>query len=469
MARMALRAREWKIRISAWGLTMGPRPFLRAHSRQSRHSRHSRLLFFILFAAPFAFAQAPMLQDGATTLRQARLDWTRGQAPQSPSSIPSFEVGWGGADGGGAYAPLTQGEGLGHGAQGWGLGLQGRYVRGGWSFAATLLALREHGHTLGSLQRAAFAYQGESGWRVALEQAPFAWGSGLNGGDLLGDAARPFPRFSLSTSEADLGLGRFRAETFFGRLEQNPLIPEWSTDRSAKLAAQSAGLGLQRPLLWGGILHGSFGTLVDASLGAVTLGGGQDAQGHAAPTAATRTASLAELRVRVPMLATWLKAQGASLLLSRSGAPESRALMLASARDLGALQMVWEGWDLALEYAGAPRRTPTGSFTEPTYLTGFSTHGDPLGPAFGRDALTRTVELGLPLFLEGRGRLKVIHGSTLADQSTGSAFWFLQSDAQWRTPTGRFGASLASRRDEWPMGATRWGWSCSIFQAFRVF
>jgi len=432
-------------------------------------SRLSRFQLFSFVVVTSAFAQAPMLQDGATALRQARLDWTLGQAPQSPSSMPSFEVGWGGADGEGSYAPLTQGEGMGHGTQGWGLGFQGRYVRGGWSFAATMLALRDRGHTVGSLQRAAFAYQGESGWRMALEQAPFDWGSGLNGGDLLGDAAQPFPRLSLSTAEADLGLGRFRTEAFLGHLERNPPIPGWISDRSARLAAQSANLGLQRPVLWGGLLRGTFGTFVEASLGAITLGGGQDTQGHAAPAEATRTASLAELKVRVPRLASWLKAQGVSLWLSRSAAPESEATTLTPARNLGGLQVAWEGWDLALEYAGATHRAPTEAFTQPTHLAGFSTHGDPLGPAFGRATLTRTVELGLPLFLEGRGRIKVVRGSANQVQDTDTAFWFLQSDAQWRTSTGRFGTALASRRDLWPSGSAHWGWSCTVFQAFRVF
>lgn len=462
-ARKALRARERKKNTDRQDAGFKQCFFFRALSRLSRFQ------FFLFVAVASASAQAPMLQDGATALRQTRLDGTLGQAPQGPSSLPSFEVGWGGADGEGIYTPLTQGEGLGQGTQGWGLGVQGRYVRGGWSFAATMLALRDHGRTQGSLQRAAFAYQGDSGWRMALEQAPLAWGSGLNGGDLMGDAARPFPRLSFSTSEADLSLGRFRADAFIGRLERDPPIPEWMTDRGARLAAQSAGLGLQRPLLWGGLLHGSFGPLVDASFGAVTLGRGQDAQGHAAPPEAARTLSLVELKLRLPRLATGLKAQGASLLVSRSGAPESGALTLAPARDLGALQVVWEGWDLALEYAGSTRRVPTGSITEPTYLAGFSTHGDPLGPAFGRDALTRTVELSLPLFLEGRGRLKVIHGSALMDQPRDTTFWFLQGDAQWRTSTGRVGASLASRRDLWPSSPARWGWSCSVFQAFRVF
>ncbi len=143
-----------------------------------------------------------MLQDGAAALRQARLDWTLGQSPLEPSSMPSFELGWGGAASEGAYAPLVGGEGLGTGTRGWGLGLQGRYVRNGWSVSATALALRDHGHTLGVLQRAALAYQTASGWRMALEQTPVAWGSGLNGGDLFGDASRGFARLSLATPEA---------------------------------------------------------------------------------------------------------------------------------------------------------------------------------------------------------------------------------------------------------------------------
>lgn len=423
----------------------------------------------IALAGLTARAQAPLLQDGASALRQARLDWTLGQTPLPPPSLPSFEVGLGGADSGGLYTPLTSGEGLGHGTEGWGLGLQGRIVQGGWSLSATALALRDHGRTLGLLQQAALAYQTESGWRAALEQAPFAWGSGLNGGELLGDAARPFPRLSLATPEAALPLGRWRAEAFAGRLEGERPIPEWLSDRDARLSARAAGLDLQAPILWGGRVRAAFGDLVEASLGALTLEGGHDGLGHPAPASAARTESLAELRVRVPFLAQWAQARGASIYLSRSGAPDSDALALVPARNLGGVQLVWEGWDLGLEYAGAASPAAAPTFLQPAYLAGFSAQGDPLGPAFGRESVTRTLELGLPLGLEGQGRLKAVRVTAPAGDPTGTGSWFLQADAQWRTSTGRIGASVASRRNEQPGAPLRWGWVCSAFQTFRVF
>ncbi|MFN7957765.1 MAG: hypothetical protein U0P46_05470 [Holophagaceae bacterium] len=422
--------------------------------------------------APFASAQAPLLQDGAAALRQARLDWTLGQAPLEPSSLPSFEVGWGGAGSEGAYAPLVGGEGLGTGTRGWGLGLQGRVSRGGFSVSATALALRDADRTVGILQRAALAYRMESGWRLALEAAPLAWGAGLNGGDLLGDGARSFPRLSLTTPEVALPdrplLGRWRLEAFAGRLEADRPIPQGIADRSVRLEARAAGLDLRRPLLWGGLVRSAFGTRVETALGALTMEGGQDAQGQAAPAAAARTLTLAEVRIRIPELARLVRARGASATLSRSAAAEGRSLAVAPGRTLGGLQLVWEGWDLGLEYAGAAPRAGV-TTTKPSHLAGFSTHGDPLGPAFGPGTTTRTVELGLPLFLEGQGRLRLVRATAPLDQPSGAASWCLQGEAQWRTPTGRAGASLATRREDLPSGPARWGWSFAAFQAFRVF
>jgi hypothetical protein len=383
--------------------------------------------------------------------------------------MPSFEVGWGGAGSEGVYAPLTGGEGLGNGTQGWGLGLQGRYVRGGWAFATTLLALRDHGHTSGILQRAALAYQAESGWRLALEQTPFAWGSGLNGGDLLGDAARPFPRLSVSTPEVDLALSRWRLEAFAGRIDRTSPIPLWLSDREARILAQSDGLALQNPILWGGLLKTALGSLVETSLGAVSLRGGRDAQGHQAPGDAARTRSLAEARVRIPSLAQWLGARGASVYTSRSSASEGRSLALAPGRGLGGLQVVWEGWDLGLEYAGATPIRPVTTYSQPAYLADFSFRGDSLGAAFGSGAITRTMELGLPFFFEGQGRIKAVRLTSAMDRYSSSGAWFLQGEAQWRTSTGRAGASVASRRDSPVASALSWGWSFSVFQAFRVF
>ncbi|WP_243288269.1 capsule assembly Wzi family protein [Geothrix terrae] len=412
-------------------------------------------------------AQAPVLQDGATALRQAQRTWTTGEEPLPPLALPSLEVGLGGAGSEGRYAPLVGGEGLGRAVEGWGLGLQGRYVSGGWSVAATALGLRVGGMTRGYLLRAAIAYRWESGWRLALEQQPFDWGAGFEGGDLLGDAARPFPRLSWSTPEASLPFGRGRAEAFAGRLEADRPIPDWIPDRGARLAAQAGGLDLRRPWIYGGMLRAAFGSVLEASLGSVRMEGGEDPAGRTAPASSARTWSLAEVKVRIPVLARFVGARGAAIHLSRSAAPDNRALTLTPARSLGGLQLVWDRWDVGLEYAGAGPSAPSGTFSQPAYLAGSSTFGDPLGAAFGREAITRTVELGMPLFLEGQGRLRGVRGTSASPLAPG--FWFLQGEAQWRTPTGRIGASLASRRDEVPGSSVRWGWTFSLFQSFRVF
>jgi hypothetical protein len=422
-----------------------------------------------LAAGVAASAQAPLLQDGATALRQARLDFALGQAPLPPLSVPFLEAGWGGADAGGIYTPLINGEGSGHGTEGWGLGLQGRYGQGGWSISATALALRDHGRTIGILQRAAVAYQTEAGWRMALEQTPFAWGSGLNGGNLLGDAARSFPHLTLATPEVPLPLGRWRLEAFAGRLEWDRPIPEWIQDREARVAAQQAGNDVQCPLLWGGFLRGAFGSMAEVGVGSVTMGGGQDAQDHATPTAA-RTQAMVDLKFRLPALAEAAKARGASVYFSHTSEPDNRAVAWSPARLLGGLQLVWEDWNLAAEYAGAaPQAAPP--FSQPTYLAGFSSRGDSLGSAFGSGVITRTLELGTPFFLEGQGSLRLVRATAATDDPVGRAFWFLQAEARWRTSTGRSGFSLATARHEFPsaLGDARWGWAFSCFQAFRIF
>lgn len=406
------------------------------------HSRFSRLSFLLLSAGSGAFAQAPLLQDGASALRQARLDWAQGQPPLEPSPLPSFEVGWGGAGADGVYAPLLQGEGLGPGLPGWGLGLQGRYVRGGWSFSATLLGLRDHASTRGFLHRGALAYQWESGWRLALEQSPFDWGVGLLDGELLGASARAFPRLSLSTGEAAVFGTQWRLEAFAGQLDSAPPSP-----------GQVSGGDRRR--LDGALLRGRLGGWAELGLGTLSLGG------PGTPGEPRLRQSLLEAKVRIPALARALSAQGASLQVSRSAAPADSALAWTPARNLANLLVVWDGWDLGAEYAEA---TPAGT----RLPAGFSSHGDPLGDAHWRQLTTRSLALGMPLFLEGQGRLRLARATAPPDRAGGSA-WFLQAEAQWRTPIGRAGASVASlRRDSAALGP-HWGWSFSAFQSFRVF
>ncbi|WP_306591930.1 hypothetical protein [Geothrix sp. 21YS21S-4] len=414
-------------------------------------------LALIGLAALSVSAQAPLFQDGAASLRQARLAWVQGDEPLPSLSLPFLDVGWGGADGQGPRAPLVGGEGLGSGTRGWGLGVQGRVTRGGWSFSATLLGLSDHGRILGILQRGALAYQAESGWRAALEQTPLDWGSGLLSGDLLGAEARPFPRLSVATPPVSLGATRWTGEAFFGRLPGDQPIPSWLSDREARLAAEADGRTSERPDLLGARVRGAFGPLVEARLAAASLRGDR-----------ALTRSLAEVEARVPPLARALQARGASIRVGRTGVSGGTVLTLDGGRTTAGLQAVWEGWDVAFEVAGAAPRRPwdTASSAHPA---DFSSQGDPLGAAFGPDAATRTVELGLSLPLEGRGILRVARITAPLDHPEGSAAWFAQADLQWRTPTGRAGGSFATTRAQFPAAPARWGWTLSAFQAFRVF
>ncbi len=551
-----------------------PLPPLESILFQSRTTFRTAALLGLV-ASPI-LAQAPLLQDGAEDLRQARLAWTVGEPVPSPFRVPSLEVGLGAAGSEGLYAPLIGGEGFGHGMQGWGAGLQGRYFRGGWSLSATTVTFRDGAITRGILQRGTLAYQTQGGWRFALEQNPFQWGFGLNGGYLMGDSARPFPRASVSTPEAALHLwsvplGRWSAEFFYGRLEWNRDIPEWMSNRQTQLSAKVSSGDIRRPDLSGARFTGRFGPHVELNLAGTSMWGGVDPSGRnrqrgytwddyllgffGAENIGRSEASggqghfdlsgfkqismghaMAEARVRIPALADYVGAKGASVYLSRGsknvnwqwkdflrhpGAAIRRDLSkdwelikrgrvrggdymdsiwgrgtreavptLEHANDMLGLQLVWERWDLGLEYADTVNIPADGNgyrvYSHGTYRAGYSRYGDSLGLPFGGDAITRTVDLGFPMIWEGKGRLKVVSGirafrdnlALWTDAHPGQTpeldrFWFLQADAQWRTPNGRVGASISSERDrnlQFVAGASpRWGWAFSVFQSFRVF
>ena len=204
---------------------------------------------------------------------------------------------------------------------------------------------------------------------------------------------------------------------------------------------------------------------LEVSLGALTQDAWRDTQGNPDPDTA-QTATLAELRLRLPGLARLTQARGAALTLSRLGVSKHSAPTFNPGRTLLGVQLVWEGWDLGLEAASAAPRgvlplNPPGDRAETSALDAG------LGPAFGPHTRTRTLDLGLPLFLEGHGQLRLVQLCTDASGAPPSRAWQLQVEGQWRTATGRVGASLASRRNAAAM--TGWGWSCSLFQAFRVF
>jgi hypothetical protein len=540
------------------------------------HLSPRRLASIFAVASTGALAQAPLFQDGAQQLRNERLAWALGDPAPTPLHIPSLEVGLGGAGSQGTYTPLVGGEGFGNGTQGWGTGIQGRYFTGGWELSATATLLRQDGITKGSLQRGALAYRSEGGWRFALEQTPFQWGFGPNGGYLMGDSAKPLPRVSVTTPEANLHLwsvplGRWSAEFFYGRLEWNREIPDWMSNRLTQVAAKADHGDIRRPDLSGARFTGRFGPYVELNLAGVSMWGGVDPQGNnrrrgytlddyllgffGAENIGRSEASggqghfdlsgfkqismahaMAEGRVRIPALAQWLGARGASVYLSRGsknvnwqwkdflrnpgpaighdlskdwnlikrgkikggdymssiwGRGTREAVpTLEHANDMIGFQLVFDTWDLAVDYADTVNIPADGGgyrvYSHSTYLAGLSRYGDAMGLPFGGDTLTRTVDLGFQLPREGKGTLKLVKGTrvfrdnlalwTVAHPGTIpqlNNFWFLQANVQWRTAVGRIGGSLATEREAAPdyqrNQPARWGWAFTVFQSFRVF
>ncbi len=494
------------------------------------------------------------MQDGAEELRKERLQWTLGELGlHQTERLSLLEVGLGGAGSRGIYVPLVGGEGFGRGMQGWGVGIQGQTTFGRWSFSGAGVGFRDGAITRGILQRGSIAYQTEGGWRFALEQTPFQWGFGVNGGYLMGDSARAIPRVALSTPEVELRiwkvpLGRWKADLFWGRLEWNREIPEWIGSAYNQRALRETQGDIRRPDLSGAMIRGRFGPNVELNLGVTSEWGGIDPQGRnrrdgytledyflgffGAENIGRSEASggqgnfdlsefkqismghaLAEGRVRIPALAGWVGANGASVYLSRGsknvnwqwkdflrdpfgaiwrdlskdwnlvkrgritgsnymdsiwGRGTREAVpTLEHANDMLGVQFVWDRWDLAFDYSDTVNIPADGEgyrvYTNGKYLAGYSRYGDSMGLAFGGDLVTRTLDLGFPLVWEGRGRFKIVNGiRSFRDNLVHweeahpgqipwlNRFWFFQTNVQWDTPTGRIGASIATQQDRNP-------------------
>lgn len=304
-------------------------------------------------------SQAPILQDGATRIREDWLQWTVGvPSPKTDDNQTALEVGLGGAGGGGlGYAPVLGGEGFGTAVRGGGAAIDARLVRGPWTLEATLLAFDQRGRSQASLQRGSIAYNTQGRWRFALEQEPLQWGFGLTGGYLLGTNHRSFPRLDLQTPWKDIHvfqvpLGRWKIETFLGRLEWDRQLPQWmSNPETQKDALQSNG-DIRRPNLSGFRMRGAFGPHVELNMALTSMWGGvrrdgsrttagygfsdyltgffgaeniAKAEASGDPThpnlagfkAESNALANVEARVRIPALAHLLNANGAAVYLSR--------------------------------------------------------------------------------------------------------------------------------------------------------
>jgi len=174
-----------------------------------------------------------LLPVSTSAKAQAPAGWN--QQPALGSDLPSGTAWYGaGLWGGGNHAgpaPLVDGLGLGNAYTGLGPQMEGGLNLGNWSLAMKVLG---NGDSSDSSPKA-MVYQWHllrqkpGGWKVGLEAEPLVWGYGNLGGYLLGESARPFPRFIVESPYRHLSLGgwslgRWGFQTFTGRLESDRTV-----------------------------------------------------------------------------------------------------------------------------------------------------------------------------------------------------------------------------------------------------
>ena len=199
-----------------------------------------------------------------------------GQAPPDwnhQGSLGSAVAGAGAWYGAGLWAgdhhgpapTLTDSLGLGNALTGTGIHLEGGFRAGHWDLAAEVLGNRDPlGQTYLTLYRSHIWYRGDRGWQGGFEQEPMVWGYGLNGGYLLGEAARPFPRLRVESPMADLHLGRVPLgswgwQAFMGRMENHPVLSSSIQDPSARGRLIATQGNPEAPLLMGYRVQAKFG------------------------------------------------------------------------------------------------------------------------------------------------------------------------------------------------------------------
>ena len=175
---------------------------------------------------------------------------------------------------------LTDSLGMGNSLTGTGMHVEGGYRAGHWDLAAEGLASRnDQGAKYLTLYRSHIWYRGDKGWQGGFEQEPLVWGYGLNGGYLLGEADRPFPRLRVESPMAALHIGPVPMgvwgwQAFMGKMENeqglSPSIQDPS-NRSRMLAAQG---NPQAPLLMGYRVQAEFGPLMEFYLNYLNLWAG---------------------------------------------------------------------------------------------------------------------------------------------------------------------------------------------------
>ena len=389
---------------------------------------------------------------------------------------PWYGVGTWAADSHGKLGTFVNSLGLGNGVKGVGLYLEGGVHAKNWDMAAQVMAVRDpQGQSYLTLFRGHLTHTSRGGWVTGLEQEPLVWGYGLNGGYLLGEAARPFPRLRVESPMTHLQIGNAHFGTwgfqaFMGRLESDRVLSDSIQDLSyRKTILQNDpsspffnGYRIQARFadvmefyvnytnLWGGTRQGTKMT-AGYNLGEylTAMFGLKDPLAEAAVDYSdpnhpvtpyknnARSASNFDLggRLRLRFLEQPLGAQTVHAYISRGTKnvqwpvstflhkpiyylgkdleTDGRDLLkrhvndfwnnrerttlpnLVVANDTAGVLIAWPEIRLGLEYSDITNGLSPWikAFVTDTYVTGFYSHGDPLGNAIGGEAQTVTLRL----------------------------------------------------------------------------
>jgi len=176
-----------------------------------------------------------------------------------------FGTGFWAADRHGPSSTLVQSLGYGNALTGAGFMLEAGTKTASWDLAGQVLLFRDTDHaSRASIQQGHALFHSEGGWLAGLEKEPLTWGYGLNGGYLLGEAARPFPRMRVQSPYRDLDclgipLGTWSFQSFLGKLESRRALSEdYQSPSYARRLAQSSGEP-QGPMLSGFRFESRFG------------------------------------------------------------------------------------------------------------------------------------------------------------------------------------------------------------------
>jgi len=218
--------------------------------------RSPRCLLTLLLVCPLLQAQMPPTWSAEAALGAA---------------FAKDQTWWGAgiwaADKHGPPATLVSSLGMGNALVGSGFSLEAGAKLGAWDFAGRVLLYRNaEGGSQGSLVQAHALYKSTGGWTLGLEKEPLVWGYGLNGGYLLGEAARPFPRFRLETPSSDwslfnVPLGTWKGQLFLGKMESRRVLSEDIQDPSYRSRTIQQYGEPQGPMLSGFRLEARFGRI----------------------------------------------------------------------------------------------------------------------------------------------------------------------------------------------------------------